>query len=161
MAPLVPDANRIHSFRDVKAFEAWFSANHDREPDLWARIFRKGSDVATVTAAEALDVALCWGWIDGIRKGFDESSYLQRYTPRRARSTWSQVNRGHVARLTAARPAAVFIWLVRNARANRFMMSRSVLSESPSSAPTSSTAWRTAPSARDKSVNEVHGLLPQ
>lgn len=102
MAPLVPDPNRIHSFREVKAFEAWFSANHDREPDLWVRIFKKGSGVATVTAAEALEVALCWGWIDGIRKGFDQSSYLQRYTPRRARSIWSQVNREHVARLTAA-----------------------------------------------------------
>ncbi len=102
MGRLVPDANRIHSFRDVKAFEAWFSANHDREPDLWVRIFKKGSGVATLTAAEALEVALCWGWIDGIRKGFDQSSYLQRYTPRRARSTWSQVNREHVARLTAA-----------------------------------------------------------
>ena len=102
MAPLVPDANRIQSFPDVRAFEVWFSANHDREPDLWVRIFKKGSGVATVTAAEALEVALCWGWIDGIRKGFDQSSYLQRYTPRRARSIWSQVNREHVARLTAA-----------------------------------------------------------
>lgn len=102
MAPLVPDANRIRSFRNVKAFEAWFSANHDHEPELWVRIFKKGSGVASVTAAEALEVALCWGWIDGIRKGFDQSSYLQRYTPRRARSTWSQVNREHVARLSSA-----------------------------------------------------------
>jgi uncharacterized protein YdeI (YjbR/CyaY-like superfamily) len=102
MASLVPDANRIQSFRDVNAFEAWFSANHDREPHLWVRIFKKGSGVATVTTAEALEVALCCGWIDGIRKGFDQSSYLQRYTPRRARSIWSQVNREHVARLTAA-----------------------------------------------------------
>jgi uncharacterized protein YdeI (YjbR/CyaY-like superfamily) len=55
-----------------------------------------------VTSAQALDVALCWGWIDGIRKGFDERSFLQRYTPRTARSVWSQINRNHVARLTAA-----------------------------------------------------------
>ena len=52
--------------------------------------------------AQALDVALCWGWIDGIRKSFDEQSFLQRFTPRRARSIWSQMNRGHVARLTKA-----------------------------------------------------------
>jgi uncharacterized protein YdeI (YjbR/CyaY-like superfamily) len=55
-----------------------------------------------VTLAQALDVALCWGWIDGIRKSLDERSFLQRYTPRRARSIWSQINRDHVARLIAA-----------------------------------------------------------
>lgn len=102
MAPLVPDPKRIRSFRDAKALEAWYAAHHDREPELWARIFKKGSGVATVTTAEALDVALCWGWIDGIRKSFDQASYVQRYTPRRPRSTWSQINRVHVARLVAA-----------------------------------------------------------
>jgi uncharacterized protein YdeI (YjbR/CyaY-like superfamily) len=55
-----------------------------------------------VTTAQALDVALCWGWIDGLRKGFDERSFLQRYTPRRPRSPWSQINRDNVARLIAA-----------------------------------------------------------
>jgi uncharacterized protein YdeI (YjbR/CyaY-like superfamily) len=55
-----------------------------------------------VTHKQALDVALCWGWIDGIRKGFDERSFLQRFTPRRSKSIWSQVNREHIARLTAA-----------------------------------------------------------
>ena len=56
----------------------------------------------TVTYAQALDVALCWGWIDGIRKAFDDRSFLQRFTPRKAKSIWSQINRDHVARLTAA-----------------------------------------------------------
>ena len=102
MARLVPDPRKIRSFRDMKAFETWLSANHDRETELWVRIFRKGSGVATLTTAEVLEVALCWGWIDGIRKSFDESSYLQRYTPRRAKSIWSQINREHVVRLTAA-----------------------------------------------------------
>ncbi len=102
MAALVPDPKKIRSFESVKAFETWFAANHARETELWARIFKKGSGVATVTTAEALDVALCWGWIDGIRKSLDASSYLQRYTRRRPRSTWSQINREHVARLTAA-----------------------------------------------------------
>ena len=63
---------------------------------------KKGSGVPSITIAEALDVVLCWGWIDGLRKAFDERSYLQRYTPRRAKSLWSQINRDHVARLTKA-----------------------------------------------------------
>jgi len=76
--------------------------NHAREREIWLNIFKKGSGVPSITIAEALDVVLCWGWIDGIRKAFDERSYLQRYTPRRAKSNWSQINREHVARLTKA-----------------------------------------------------------
>jgi uncharacterized protein YdeI (YjbR/CyaY-like superfamily) len=77
-------------------------ANHARETEIWLKIHKKGSGLPTVTSAQALDVVLCWGWIDGIRKSLDERSFLQRYTPRRARSIWSQVNREHVARLTAS-----------------------------------------------------------
>jgi uncharacterized protein YdeI (YjbR/CyaY-like superfamily) len=102
MAPIVPDKNSIRSFRTEAAFERWLSKNHDRAAEVWLRIYKKASGVATVTPAQALDVALCWGWIDGIRKRFDERSFLQRYTPRRTRSPWSQINRDHVARLTAA-----------------------------------------------------------
>ena len=102
MAPIIPDPTKIKSFRTEAAFEAWMKANHARETELWLRIYKKGSGVPTVTSAQALDVALCWGWIDGIRKSFDDQSFLQRYTPRRARSIWSQINRDHVARLTAA-----------------------------------------------------------
>jgi uncharacterized protein YdeI (YjbR/CyaY-like superfamily) len=102
MAPLVPDPDRIRSFRTEAAFERWLSRHHDREPELWLRIFKKASGVPTVTAAQALDVALCWGWIDGIRKRFDDESFLQRYTPRRPKSLWSQVNRDNVARLVDA-----------------------------------------------------------
>jgi uncharacterized protein YdeI (YjbR/CyaY-like superfamily) len=69
---------------------------------VWIKIHKKASGLASVTPAQALDVALCWGWIDGIRKAFDERSFLQRYTPRRRKSIWSQVNREHVARLVAA-----------------------------------------------------------
>ena len=76
--------------------------NHASSPELWLKIHKKGSGLPTVSSAEALDVALCWGWIDGIRKSLDERSFLQRYTPRRARSLWSQVNRDNVARLIAA-----------------------------------------------------------
>jgi len=101
VAPIIPDSKQIKSFRTEAAFERWMRANHARATELWLRIYKKGSGVPTITNAQALDVALCWGWIDGIRKAFDERSFLQRYTPRRARSVWSQINRGHVARLTA------------------------------------------------------------
>jgi uncharacterized protein YdeI (YjbR/CyaY-like superfamily) len=102
MAPIVPDPKRIRSFRSESAFETWLRAHHAREPEIWLRIYKKGSGKPTVTNAQALDVALCWGWIDGIRKAFDDESFLQRYSPRRPRSVWSQINREHVARLTAA-----------------------------------------------------------
>jgi uncharacterized protein YdeI (YjbR/CyaY-like superfamily) len=102
MAPIVPDPGKIKSFRTEAAFAAWMKANHALETEIWLKIHKKGSGLPTVTNTEALDVALCWGWIDGIRKSFDAQSFLQRYTPRRARSIWSQINRDHVARLTAA-----------------------------------------------------------
>jgi uncharacterized protein YdeI (YjbR/CyaY-like superfamily) len=100
--PVVPDPARIRSFGDEAAFEAWLSAHHDREPELWLRIYKKAAGVPTVTYAQAVDVALCWGWIDGLKKAFDEASFLQRFTPRRAKSVWSAINREHVARLVAA-----------------------------------------------------------
>lgn len=102
MAPVTPDPKRIRSFRSEAAFATWLSRNHDRATELWLKIHKKDSGLPTVTTAQALDVALCWGWIDGIRKGLDERSFLQRYTPRRPKSMWSQINRDHVARLTAA-----------------------------------------------------------
>ena len=102
MAPVIPDPRKIKSFRSESAFEAWMKANHARETEIWLKIHKKDSGLPTVTAAQALDVALCWGWIDGLRKSFDGRSFLQRYTPRRPRSLWSQINRDHVARLTAA-----------------------------------------------------------
>jgi uncharacterized protein YdeI (YjbR/CyaY-like superfamily) len=102
MAPIIPDPKKIKSFRSQTAFESWLAANHARETELWVKIHKKDSGLPTVTCAQALDVALCWGWIDGIRKSFDERSFLQRYTPRKAKSVWSQINREHVARLTAA-----------------------------------------------------------
>src|SRR3954468_10041014 len=88
MAPIVPDPAKIKSFPSEAAFAAWMKANHARETEIWVKIHKKGSGLPTVTNAEAIDVALCWGWIDGIRKSFDERSFLQRFTPRRARSIW-------------------------------------------------------------------------
>ncbi|MDQ3214182.1 MAG: YdeI/OmpD-associated family protein [Acidobacteriota bacterium] len=102
MAPVIPNPKKIRAFRTEAAFERWLRANHAREPEVWLRIYKKASGKPTVSCAQALEVVLCWGWIDGIRKGLDDESFLQRYTPRRARSLWSQVNREHVRRLTAA-----------------------------------------------------------
>jgi len=102
MAPIIPDPTKIKTFRTEAAFAAWMKVNHAREREIWLKIHKKSSGLPTVTLAQALDVVLCWGWIDGIRKSFDERSFLQRYTPRQARSIWSQINRDHVARLTAA-----------------------------------------------------------
>jgi uncharacterized protein YdeI (YjbR/CyaY-like superfamily) len=102
MAPVIPDPRRIKTFASEAAFEAWLAAHHDSEPELWIKIHKKASGLRSVTPAEALDVALCWGWIDGLRKGLDERSFLQRYTPRGRKSMWSQINREHVARLVAA-----------------------------------------------------------
>jgi uncharacterized protein YdeI (YjbR/CyaY-like superfamily) len=102
MASITPDPKKIRSFRSEKEFEAWLAANHDRETELWLKIHKKDSGLPTVTNAQAIDVALCWGWIDGLRKGFDERSFLQRFTPRGARSVWSQINRDKVAQLMAA-----------------------------------------------------------
>jgi uncharacterized protein YdeI (YjbR/CyaY-like superfamily) len=102
MAQVIPDPNKIKSFRSAAEFEKWLSKHHDREEELWLRIFKKNSGKPTVNYAEALEVVLCWGWIDGIRKAYDEVSFLQRYSPRRAKSVWSDINREHIARLVAA-----------------------------------------------------------
>ena len=83
----------IKSFATSRAFETWLERNHDRSNGIWLTIARKGSGVRSVTYAEAVEVALCYGWIDGQGKRFDDNRYVQRFTPRRARSRWSKINR--------------------------------------------------------------------
>ena len=102
MAPVVPNPKKIRTFRSESAFDAWLRTHHARETEIWLRIYKKGTGKPTVTNTQALDVALCWGWIDGLRKALDDESFLQRFTPRRERSIWSQINREHVGRLAAA-----------------------------------------------------------
>ena len=102
MTAVIPNRSRIRSFASEAEFEKWLATNHASETELWLKIFKKDSGVATVTNAQAIDVALCWGWIDGLRKSFDDKAFLQRFTPRKAKSIWSQINREHVARLTQA-----------------------------------------------------------
>ncbi len=95
------DPRRTKAFASAAAFERWLAAHHDTEREIWIRMHKKASGLPSITPAQALDVALCWGWIDGLRKGLDERSFLQRYSPRGPKSTWSQINREHVARLVA------------------------------------------------------------
>jgi uncharacterized protein YdeI (YjbR/CyaY-like superfamily) len=89
-------------FANRAAFRKWLSAHHASEPGLWLRIAKAASPLRSVTYAEALDVALCFGWIDGQKKSYDADSFLQKFTPRQKRSPWSKRNREHVARLIAA-----------------------------------------------------------
>ena len=90
----------VRSFASEAAFDKWLQTNHARSPGLWLRLFKKSAARKTLAHAGALDVALCYGWIDGQLKKFDNSSYLHKFTPRGARSVWSKVNREHVERLT-------------------------------------------------------------
>ncbi|MCB9343398.1 MAG: YdeI/OmpD-associated family protein [Lewinellaceae bacterium] len=86
-------------FKTAKTFETWLEKNHDNSSGIWLKIFKKDAGIKTVTYAEALDVALCYGWIDGQKKSFDEQAWLQKFSPRTAKSIWSKVNVGHVERL--------------------------------------------------------------
>lgn len=99
MAPFHVDPTKIREFEDAEAFYRWLGKNHDSADEVWIKIHKTGSGLASITPKEAIDVVLCWGWIDGIRKGLDEKSSLQRYSPRGARSIWSRINVDNVARL--------------------------------------------------------------
>lgn len=97
-------------FDDQRAWEAWLDANHASAPGVWLRFARKAAALTSVTYAEAVEVALCYGWIDGQAKSHDAESYLQKFTPRGKRSIWSKVNREKAERLVAAgrmRPAGL------------------------------------------------------
>lgn len=87
-----PDGLEVHSFIDGTAFEAWLEGVHGEAPGIWIAIAKKASGVKSVTYAEALDAALCFGWIDGQRRAHNETYFLQRFTPRRPRSPWSEIN---------------------------------------------------------------------
>jgi uncharacterized protein YdeI (YjbR/CyaY-like superfamily) len=93
------DPAKVHAFATPDAFDAWLRRHHARESEVWIRIYKTASKIPTITPKEAIDVALCWGWIDAVRKSLDDTSYLQRYTPRTPRSIWSQINVANVARL--------------------------------------------------------------
>ena len=89
-------------FKSARAFETWLKKHHATSDGLWLQIAKKGADAPSVTYPEAVEIALCWGWIDGQKKGLDDQHFLQRFTPRRARSIWSKINIGKVAALIDA-----------------------------------------------------------
>ncbi|MDO9002075.1 MAG: YdeI/OmpD-associated family protein [Aquabacterium sp.] len=89
-------------FKNAKAFETWLRQHHATSAGLWLKIAKRGAIDASVTYLEAVEIALCWGWIDGQKKGLDEQYFLQRFTPRRARSVWSKINVDKVAALIQA-----------------------------------------------------------
>ena len=94
------DPRKVHEFEDERAFDTWLRKNWNKEDEVWIKIHKVRSGLRSITPKQAIDVCLCWGWIDGIRKGHDEASFLQRYTPRTKKSVWSQINIANVERLT-------------------------------------------------------------
>ncbi|MBK1795186.1 YdeI/OmpD-associated family protein [Devosia sp. WQ 349] len=102
MAPVVVAQEALREFVSFQEFYDWLANHHDRDAEIWIRIFKKSSGRATISPVEAIDAVLCWGWIDAIKKSWDDVSFVQRYCPRRKKSVWSQVNRDNVARLSAA-----------------------------------------------------------
>lgn len=99
MPPVYVDPAKVREFKTPQSFYDWLAANHDSETEVWIRIFRKATGLPTINQTEAIDAVLCWGWIDAIVKGLDEQSFVQRYTRRGPKSTWSQINRDNVGRL--------------------------------------------------------------
>jgi uncharacterized protein YdeI (YjbR/CyaY-like superfamily) len=91
----------IISFASREDWGRWLEEHHASSDGLWLKIAKKGSDIASISYAEALEVALCYGWIDGQKAKFDEEHWLQRFTPRRPRSKWSKVNRDQAEELIA------------------------------------------------------------
>lgn len=94
-----PNPLKIMTFVTPKDLGEWLKVNHATEKELWVKIFKKNTRIQSVTWNDVVIEALCWGWIDGVKKSIDDKSYLQRITPRTARSNWSKRNTEHVERL--------------------------------------------------------------
>lgn len=97
-----PADGQARHFADEAGWQAWLAENHGETSEVWLLIAKKNSAQQSVTIDEALDVALCYGWIDSHRRRYDEDFYLQRYSPRRPQSNWSELNMRRVTRLTEA-----------------------------------------------------------
>jgi len=93
------DTLPVKFFSTAAALRKWLVANHAKQEGVWLRIYKKDAGKKSITYAEALDEALCFGWIDGMKKGLDEVSWVQRFTPRRPKSSWSKINTAHAERL--------------------------------------------------------------
>lgn len=99
MPPVIPDPEKIHPFADFKTFYDWLAQHGGEWDEVWVKFFKKGSGIATLSYEDAVRAGLCWGWIDGIKKKHDDKSFLLRFTPRRKKSIWSQVNTRHAEKL--------------------------------------------------------------
>ena len=94
-----PGSEKILTFTSAQDFGLWLKENHTKESELWVKIFKIKTGILSVTWDDVVIESLCWGWIDGVKKSLDDQAYLQRVTPRTARSNWSKRNREHVERL--------------------------------------------------------------
>jgi uncharacterized protein YdeI (YjbR/CyaY-like superfamily) len=95
------EAARTHAFATPAAFGNWLAKHHAQTSEIWLKIQKKSSGIASVTWGEAIVEALAWGWIDGIKKANDKNSWFQRFTPRKPASNWSKKNRDHAEKLIA------------------------------------------------------------
>ena len=101
MAPVEIDPAHVREFPDQQSFHRWLSENHAMTPEVWIKVHKRSSGLKSINPEEAIEVVLCWGCIDGIRKGLDEKSFFQRYSPRGRKSVWSKKNVETVGRLIA------------------------------------------------------------
>lgn len=94
-----PASNKTMTFSTPNDLEQWLRKNHATQSELWVKIFKKNTGITSITWNDLVIEVLCWGWIDGIKKSIDEKTYIQRITPRKAKSSWSKRNTEHVERL--------------------------------------------------------------
>lgn len=125
-----PDPTKIMTFTTPKDLEQWLKLNHASESELWVKIYKKNTGIKSVTWNDVVIEALCWGWIDGIKKSIDDQAYLQRISPRKARSNWSKRNTEHSERLiTEGRMRESGLVHIRAAKADGRWESAYVVSE--------------------------------
>src|SRR5688572_17432018 len=96
---MIHDTYPVKVFKNAGAFEKWLDKNHGKAEGVWVKIAKAKTGIASITHPEALDIALCYGWIDGLRRGLDENYFVQKFTPRRLKSVWSVINKNKVAQL--------------------------------------------------------------
>src|ERR671914_2836303 len=99
---IVKDDPKVMAFPTQAKFRAWLDKNHAKAPEIWVKFAKKGSGIKSVNYQDAVEVALCYGWIDGLTRSLDEDYYVQRFTPRRPKSKWSQVNTAKAEALIAS-----------------------------------------------------------
>jgi len=100
MAPVTVKPGKVKTFKDADAFYIWLSKNHASEDEVWIKIHKAKSGLKSITPTEAVDVVLCFGWIDGVRRKVDDESYSIRFSPRKPKSAWSAINIEKIAELT-------------------------------------------------------------